>query len=77
MYLKMQQPLETSLGQKRSQATGGVEDVSCVGSDGTPWPKDGKKEDINGTERRGTDESLMMTKILNNNTGAREMNTTA
>ncbi|KAF3436507.1 hypothetical protein FNV43_RR23599 [Rhamnella rubrinervis] len=46
----MEQPSEPSLGQKRSHATG-FEDVSCVGTDGTPWQKDDKGE-VNRRERR-------------------------
>ncbi|KAG6704053.1 hypothetical protein I3842_07G116700 [Carya illinoinensis] len=38
------QPLDPVVQQKRSHATASVEDASCEGFDGTPWPKDKEKE---------------------------------
>ncbi|KAE9598234.1 hypothetical protein Lal_00003873 [Lupinus albus] len=45
------QRLEPNLQQKRNEGTISLENVSCVGLDGTPWPNDKDKEHRIGEEQ--------------------------
>ncbi|XP_050365466.1 uncharacterized protein LOC126783993 [Argentina anserina] len=51
-----QQPLDPAFQQKRSVATidgaNSLEDFSCAGLDGSPWPKDAEKEQTNRKEEQ-------------------------
>ncbi|KAM5576070.1 hypothetical protein ABKV19_014808 [Rosa sericea] len=51
-----QQPLDPTFQQKRSLATVGgansLEDLSCAGLDGSPWPKDTEKQQTDREEQQ-------------------------
>ncbi|KAI9080337.1 hypothetical protein K1719_037731 [Acacia pycnantha] len=47
----VKQRLDPTFQQKRKQRTKALEDVSCAGLDGSPWPKDGAKDQRNRAEK--------------------------